>query len=102
MMQIESGYEPLAKVLQMALDQSQAGKGKDRHANGKPFIKQPIMEIGRMVGPGYNIGQAMKKGQESMRLPHERAQAELLGAINYLASAYLLIDEEISNELPEA
>lgn len=92
-MQINPGYEPLAQVLQLALDQSQAGKGIERHGNGLPFLEQPIMNIGRMVGTGYQIGQAMKKGQESMRLPKERAQAELLGAINYLAAAYLLIEE---------
>lgn len=93
-MNIEPGYESLAGVLQKALDQSQHGKGKERHANDKPFLQQPIMEIGRMVGTGYNIGQAMKKGQEAMRLPAERAQAELLGAINYLAAAYLLLEEK--------
>jgi hypothetical protein len=92
------GYEPLARVLQAALDQSQSGKGKDRHATtGKPFTSQPICEIGRMTGIGYNVGQAMKKGQEAMRLPAERAQAELLGAIVYLASAHLLIGESDGN-----
>lgn len=91
---IQPGYEPLAKVLQAALDQSALGKGRDRHATtGKPFLSQPICEIGRMVGIGYNVGQAMKKGQEAMRLPTERAQAELLGAIVYMASAYLLLGE---------
>ena len=90
---IVAGYEPLAMVLRAALDQAQHGKGKDRHANGKPFDRQPILEIGRMVGQGYPLGQAMKKAQESMRLPPDRAKAELLGAINYLAAAYLLLDE---------
>lgn len=91
---VADGYQPLFEVLRGALNQAQAGKGKERHANGKPFLQQPIMEIGRMVGPGYNIGQAMKKGQEAMRLPTtERKVAELLGAINYLASAVLLLQE---------
>lgn len=88
------GYELLAKTLYRALEQAQNGKGKERHANDKPFARQPILEIGRMVGPGYQIGQAMKKGQEAMRLPTtERQVAELLGAINYLAAAVLLLDE---------
>ena len=88
------GYEPLAKVLQAAMDQSSRGKGRERHATtGTPFLSQPICEIGRMVGVGYNIGQAMKKGQEAMRLPRDRAQAELLGGIVYLAAAYLLLGE---------
>jgi len=46
-----------------------------------------------MVGPGYQLGQAMKKTQEASRLPNDRARAELLGAINYLAAAYLLLEE---------
>ncbi|NBK25973.1 MAG: hypothetical protein EOM68_28650 [Spirochaetia bacterium] len=92
-MTVQQGYEPLAKVLQLALDQAQSGKGVERHGNGKAFVEQPIMEIGRMVGTGYNLGQSMKKAQESMRLPKVRAQAELLGAINYLAAAYLLLEE---------
>ena len=52
-MHVEPGYDALAKILQLALDQVQAGKGKERHANGRSFDKQPIMEIGRMVGTGY-------------------------------------------------
>ena len=90
----DDGYEQLRRVLQLALDQAAKGKGKERHANDKPFPKQPIMEIGRMVGPGYHLGQAMKKAQEASRLPNERARAELLGAINYLAAAYLLLEEQ--------
>ena len=97
-MQVEPGYDALAKILQLALDQAQVGKGKERHANGRPFDKQPIMLIGRMVGTGYNVGQAMKKAQEAMRMEPARAQTELLGAINYLASAYLLLEENRSRE----
>lgn len=92
--EVVPGYERLAKTLYRALEQAQSGKGKERHANDKPFLQQPIMEIGRMVGPGYQIGQAMKKGQEAVRLPTvERQVAELLGAINYLAAAVLLLEE---------
>lgn len=90
-------YEALAAALQAAYAQSAEGKGKDRHANGRPFDEQPIMEIGRMVGPGYQTGQAMKKAQEAMgmvsRGERERARAELLGAIVYLAAAWNLIGE---------
>jgi len=88
----DDGYDILRDVLQLAVDQASVGKGKERHANGKPFDRQPIMEIGRMVGSGYPLGQAMKKAQESSRLPPDRAKAELLGAINYLAAAYLLLE----------
>jgi len=90
-------YAPLRRVLDAAYEQAANGKGKERHANDKPFDRQPIMEIARMVGPGYQLGQAMKKSQEAFgmlgRGQPDRAQAELLGAINYIAAAYLLIEE---------
>jgi len=90
----DDDYAPLREVLDMAYAQAAEGKGKERHANGKPFIRQPIMEIGRMVGPGYQTGQAMKKCQEAERLPTvERKVAELLGAINYIAAAVILLRE---------
>jgi hypothetical protein len=90
-------YIELTRALDAALEQASAGKGKERHANGRSFHRQPIMEIGRMVGPGYQIGQAMKKGQEAMgmlaRGEKDRARAELLGAVVYMAAAWLLIEE---------
>lgn len=92
-----SGYQNLAGVLQAAHDQAALGKGRERHANSRPFERQPIMEIGRTVGPGFNLGQAMKKSSEAMgmlnRGEQDAAVAELLGAINYLASAVMLIRE---------
>lgn len=94
----EVGYEPLAAVLQEALRQASAGKGKERHARGDtPFDRQPIMEIGRQMGVGGPLFQVAKKAQEArgmiQRGEPERAVAELLGAINYLAAAVLLIRE---------
>ena len=93
----EDPYATLRAVLDAAYDQAANGKGKERHANDKPFHRQPIMEIARMVGPGYQLGQACKKAQEAFgmiqRGQPDRAQAELLGAINYLAAAYMLIEE---------
>ena len=98
-MKTEPGYEPLAAVLQEALDQAQHGKGKERHATTqgvfRPFDRQPILEIGRMAGAGYDIGQAMKKAHEACELPPDRAVTELLGAINYLAAGVMLIRERI-------
>lgn len=88
------GYDSLRRVMELAVTQASKGKGRDRHASEKPFRKQPIMEIGRMVGVGYHTGQAMKKAQEAMRLPNGHARTELLGAINYLAAAYLLLEEQ--------
>ena len=90
-------YAALRRVLDLAHEQSSSGKGKDRHANGKPFLRQPIMEIGRMVGIGYQLGQAMKKAQEAGGMASRgqiaAAQAELLGAINYLAAAHIQLGE---------
>lgn len=100
-MKIEPGYEPLADALQGALDQAQYGKGKDRHANGKPFLEQPMMEIGRMTGPGGTIFQAMKKAQESLGLSDERAIKECYGAINYLAGTILLLAERLGERPTE-
>lgn len=95
-----SGYEKLVAVLNDALHQASQGKGKDRHANDKPFDKQPIAEIGRMVGTGYNLGQAMKKAQEAQGMINrgeiDKASAELLGVIVYAASAVMLLHEQNS------
>jgi len=48
-----------------------------------------------MVGIGGPLFQAMKKCQEATRLPTvERQTTELLGAINYLAAAVILLREQ--------
>jgi len=94
----EAGYEQLARILEDAYGQSARGKGRKRHANGLPFEKQPIMEIGRMSGVGGHVYQIMKKAQEagnmSKRGEHEAAIAEFYGVIVYAAAAILLTEEE--------
>ena len=93
-MKTPEGYEPLAAVLQEAIDQAAKGKGKERHQqNDRPFLRQPICEIPRMVGPAGSAYQVMKKTQEAMRLPADRAIVELLGAINYAAATIIVIRE---------
>jgi hypothetical protein len=81
----------------MAFAQASQGKGKERHANGREFDRQPIMELARMHGLGYPTGQAAKKLQEAHTLLRlrgkEAAIQEILGAINYAAAAALLIEE---------
>ena len=60
----------------------------------EPFSSQLICAIPKRLGPGgecFCLGQAVKKICESRRLPPERARAELLGAINYLAAAWGLL-----------
>jgi hypothetical protein len=96
-----NGYGPLASILQEAYEQAAGGKGKERHANGKPFLDQPIMEIARMVGVGFQTGQVQKKVQEATSMfgrgQAEAAVRELLGAINYAAAAIILIREQQEN-----
>lgn len=95
-MKTEPGYEPLAAVLQEALDQAQHGKGKKCHANGKPFLEQPIMTGGRECGAGGLVFQARKKILEAMNCEDDddRAIEDYLGAINYVAALVLLRREQ--------
>ena len=90
------GYEELGRVLAMALEQAQNGKGNARHQIGDtPFVKQPICELGRLYGTAYNFGQSAKKAHETTQLKSKEAKvAELLGSIVYLAAAAILIEEE--------
>lgn len=89
------GYEKLADVLQRAYDQAATGKGHERHAQGEPFHEQVMQDGARRFGVGGLLFQAFKKSEESQRLPHDRAVAELLGAINYLAGAVIAMDREV-------
>lgn len=89
----DDGYLPLRRVLALAHEQASSGKGAQRHGQGQPFDRQPMLEIGRMVGPGFCLGQAIKKAQEASRMEPDAAKREILGAINYLAGAYLLLEE---------
>lgn len=92
-------YSKLQEVLSDAFEQAANGKGKDRHASrGEVFEAQVICEVGRRLGVGFNLGQAVKKVYESERLPWPRNKAELLGAINYLAAAVILLEEREARE----
>ncbi len=97
---VTPGYQSLAEVLDEALDQAQAGKGKERHVvSGEAFEDQKIILLNLMIGSNHgDIFQALKKSIESVRLPYERARAELLGAINYLAAAVIVLDERHRND----
>ena len=90
-MEIVPGYEPLAEVLQEALNQSQHGKGKKCHSNGKPFLEQPIITGSRESGPGGLVFQSRKKILEAMNCDDdERAIEDMLGAIVYVAAQVIL------------
>lgn len=86
------GYESLADVLRRAYEQAAVGKGQERHAQGEPFHRQVMQDGARRFGVGGLLFQAFKKSEESQRLQQDKAIAELLGAINYLAGAVIAIE----------
>ena len=91
----DPAYKRLRVVLDRAYDQASRGKGRERHANGEPFEDQLIVKLGQFLGHSTdgNVFQACKKAIESKRLPRDRAVAELLGAINYLAGAVIILED---------
>lgn len=93
----EPGYEKLAAVLMRAYNQAARGKGKERHSHGEPFDQQVIQDMANRFGVGALLGQAFKKSEESQRLPHDRAVAELLGAIVYLAAAVIAMEKRMQS-----
>lgn len=99
------GYESLADILQDALDQSQKGKGKKRHARGEPFRDQQICQGARKHGLGAMSYQVEKKINEAKRLFEEyadfgEAEKDILGAVVY-AAAMLLVMREQADSQPE-
>ena len=96
------GYAALREALDAAYDQSANGKGKERHANDRAFTDQPILRITELVGHGFPLGQAIKKAQEAggmvTRGEVEAARAELLGAIVYLAAAWVHLGQSTAGD----
>ena len=85
--------DPLRYVLNLAFAQAMTGKGKERHAEDKPFREQIWSVITKTVGLGFPLGQSLKKWDESQRLSRDAAIRELLDAIVYLAMTIItLID----------
>lgn len=87
-------YSSLRSILDEALTRASEGKGKDRHANGKPFDEQPIVSLNLSLwsqdGPLFQI---QKKCAEASRFyasgERERAENELLDCIVYAAGAII-------------
>ena len=102
---VAEGYDSLFVILCRALHQAQSGKGKERHANGKPFDQQPIMAITDLVGMGFQTGQAIKKTVEAHGMVNrnelDSAERELLGAINFLAAAVLRINNLATDQMKD-
>lgn len=90
----DGSYKALYDVLERAYGRAASSKGKERHANGKPFTEQPILTIPAIVGPGFNLGQAIKKIDESQRMDTPAAVKELLDAIVYLASVVIFREQQ--------
>lgn len=89
----DASYDILSQVLTRAYYRASKGKGKVRHANGKPFLEQPVFTITEALGgrPDPLLFQAVKKIYESQRLVDcEASVNELLDAIVYVAAAVIL------------
>jgi hypothetical protein len=86
-------YTVLVDVLLEAYKQASEGKGSERHASDEDFDQQIICEVTRrlkgspVAGPLF---QAVKKIYESTRTD---PIPELLGAINYIAAAIIVLRE---------
>lgn len=93
-------YSALEHVLRAAYTQAAVGKGAERHANARTFEQQPMQSISDLLGDNHGLlFQAVKKIQESTRMPHYRLrERELLGAINYIAGAIIF---DRNHSIPE-
>ena len=95
----DNRYKALQDVLDLALEQAASGKGAERHASGEAFEKQKICQGAREFGVAGPLFQAWKKIQEAHRMAisfedgRNRAVRELLGAINYVAAAVIVLRE---------
>jgi hypothetical protein len=88
----QHGYAMLYNVLSRAYQQAAVGKGAERHGNGKAFEDQPMQDLIRLYGPGFALGQAAKKAQESQRMDKDAAVRELLGSIVYIAGTIIALE----------
>ncbi len=93
-------YYSLVKVFNDAFLQASNGKGNERHAysDREPYSDQVLCEMdkrlgGNAIGPRYR---AVKKIYESARMEPDRAIHEILGAINYLAAAVIILTDKLS------
>jgi len=98
----EKDYLSLRKVLDTAYAQAAYGKGKERHANSKPFEEQPMQALSDQIGSEAGlIFQACKKATEGLRMGDtERTIKEYLGAINYLAGAVIFLEKKAKTTQP--
>lgn len=98
---IPEGYEHLQAVFDAAMKQAAEGKGKERHANDLPFHEQRMQSISTLLkSPDGMAYQTIKKLTEGLQFDcPERREAELLGAIVYLAGivVWLRLGEHLND-----
>lgn len=99
---IRVDYRDFVRTLAGAYYQTAYGKGNARHGGADvAWVDQPIMAETRQMGTAAGpIFQARKKLLESLRLPPERAAAEVLGAIVYAVAAHHYFTQR-ANERPK-
>ena len=81
------------RVLDEVVAQVLEGKGAQRHGRGAALGDQPWAWISKAVGPGFSLGQVLKKLDEAEHLPPEAARRERIGAIAYIVFRELLAEE---------
>ena len=92
----KDNYKRLKEVFEDAVAQA-GGEGEDKHGGAIPFERQMGFSVTRDVGLGFPLGQAMKKINEAIVYAGEdecgKTVDELLGAINYLAMAAIVLED---------
>lgn len=87
-------YGRLVYALSLAYDQAAFGKGKERHANDKPFEEQTMMVANRVTDDGFSWGQIFKKIQEIPNIKDPDLKlAEMISIIVYAAGWVLWYEE---------
>jgi hypothetical protein len=85
-------YYSLETALLDAFRQASKGKGKERHANDKPFEDQPIFWIDEHF-KSFQLGQAVKKMHESQGMEPAQAIHELRGSIVYISARIITLQK---------
>lgn len=96
-LEVREGYHALAKILDLALDQAQSGKGRKRHGQQAEWTAQKICQIPLMQGHvGGLVYQIVKKATECEQMDDSEAQfREALGVVVYAAALAHHYREEI-------
>ena len=91
-------YGRLVYALSLAYDEAAFGKGKERHANNKPFEEQTMMVANRVTAGGFSWGQIFKKIQEIPNIKDfDLRKAEMVSIIVYAAGWVLWFEEYMKN-----